>query len=315
MSLFSGVPPIDIRLFILFALSGVLSYVLMPLCYLAAGAIGAYDQPGDERRVNTEPTPRLGGLGFFAAFFIVILLTPGAVSGAAPALLVGGALLVALGVSDDAISLPPPLKLVGQIAAAMIALSFIEVPSSFSFFGLFAISLPGILGYLFSLFRIVFTINAVNFSDGLDGLAAGLSATALIAIAVFAAAGGRFDGAIPALFLTFSLFGFLPFNKHKAKMFMGDCGSQFLGYAIAVLSISASPSGSFTLETSLFIAIPVIDTWFSVARRLFHGKSPFSADKGHLHHLLLAKGLSHEVAVRVLVSLGALIALLTLLFS
>ena len=315
MSFLSSGAASYLRLLVLSAIAGTLSYFLMPLCYLAAGTIGAIDYPGSERRINSRPTPRLGGLGFFTAFFTALTLSGLNAESVSAALLAGGGILVAIGVSDDAISLPPAVKLIGQAAAALVALSFIPAPQEFSFFGLFVIPLPSILGLAFALFRIIFTINAVNFSDGLDGLAAGLSIVALSSLAIFGAANGREGAAIAAIFLTASLLGFIPFNKHRAKMFMGDSGSQFLGFAIAVLSLASSRTGSFTIETSFFIAIPVVDTWFSVTRRILKRKSPFCADKGHLHHLLLKAGLSHPVAVRVLVSSGALIALTALLFS
>ena len=306
---------IIIKSLILCALSLTLSYVLIPLCRALAEVMGAEDMPDGVRRINTERMPRLGGLGFFVAFSAVLLIGGMLGDSTVNALIIGGGIIVAAGVSDDVFSLTPGVKLALQLAAAFVALTFIEIPDRFSFFGLVSLSLTGILGAAFAMGRIVFSVNAVNFSDGLDGLAAGLSVTALTALFLFGLSNERYIPAISALLLAFAVLGFLPYNKYRAKIFMGDSGSQFLGFAIALLSLGCSADGAFTAQTSLFLAVPLIDTWFSVTRRILHGKSPFSADKGHLHHLLLSLGISHPTAVKILVSLGAVVALMTLLFS
>ena len=118
---------------------------------------------------------------------------------------------------------------------------------------------------------------------------------------------------IAALVLGCATLGFLPHNRYRAHVFMGDCGSQFLGLSIALLSLGTSPRGNFTVETALFLAVPTLDTAFAVVRRIISGKSPFSADKGHLHHLLLKIGVSHPMAVKILVLTSALIASVALI--
>ncbi len=285
----------------------LLSYALSPATVKISRLIGAIDTPDGGRKINTHPVPRLGGLGFFTAFFLVSTLFLGTKNPTVSALLSGGALIVAGGVADDAGNLPPRVKLLFQIIAGTAALLIIDTPSSISFFGLFSAELPLPIGFAFSLFRIVFTCNAVNFSDGLDGLASGLSVAALTFLSVFGFLGGKTIPAIIAFTLASAVLGFVPYNKYRARIFMGDCGSQFLGFAIAILSLGTSPDGSFPTETAFFLAIPVLDTWFSVIRRLMAGKSPFKADKGHLHHFLLSKGISHPRAVKILVTLSALI--------
>lgn len=301
-----------IKSVILCALCLTLSYLLIPVCRAVAGVVGATDDPSDERRINVKRVPRLGGVGFFAAFAAAMLIGGMLGDPTANALLVGGSIIVAAGVSDDVFALTPSVKFALQLAAALVALTFIELPPRFSFFGLLSIPLTGLIGAVFAAVRIVFSMNAVNFSDGLDGLASGLSVTALISLFLFGLSNERYPAAFAALLLCAAVIGFLPYNKYRAKIFMGDSGSQFLGYAIALLSLGCSRDGSFTAETSLFLAVPIIDTWFSVTRRILHGKSPFAADKGHLHHVLLSVGISHPVAVKILVSAGALIALITL---
>lgn len=293
-----------------FGLSYVLTPITVPLCRL----VGAIDRPDGARKINDIPVPRLGGLGFFLSSAI-ILLPFVTLSPAAAAVTVSGAIIVAGGVADDTFGLSPLAKFLIQICASAIAVLIVGIPGSFSFFGLFSIPLSGVLGFFFSVFRFVFTVNAVNFSDGLDGLASGLSSVALLSLALFGAANSRNYPAAAALILAFAVIGFMPYNKYHAKVFMGDSGSQFLGLAIAILSIACSEGGGFTLETSLFLAIPTLDTAVSIARRILKGKSPFAADKGHLHHILLNIGVPHPYAVNLLVAVSAIIAIGALLFT
>ena len=267
----------------------------------------------DARKINTEPKPRLGGLGFFASSALLLLFFV-TKNDTVAAIICGGSILVAGGVLDDTYDIPPLLKLLIQSSAALVSIAIVGIPSELSLFGLVKIPLFGLFGFVISFFRIVFTVNAVNFSDGLDGLASGLSFVAFISLYVYGIANINTIPALGALILAFSVLGFIPYNKYHAKIFMGDSGSQFLGLSIALLSLECAPRGSFTVETSLFLAIPTLDTFFSVVRRLLKGKSPFSADKGHLHHILISFGIEHPTAVKILVSLSALVASVTLVF-
>ncbi len=293
-----------------FCISFLLTPATIPLCKL----LDAIDMPDNRRKINTVPIPRLGGLGFFFASLIV-LLPYAPYDRTTGAILAGGAILMAGGIADDTFDIPPRLKLAVQTAAALIAMMLIEIPDELTFFGLLKIKLVGVVGFIIALLRLVFTVNAVNFSDGLDGLASGLSATALLSLSAYGAAAGNTVPSLAAFVLAFATFGFMPFNRYKAKVFMGDCGSQFLGLSIALLSLGNSPNGNFTLETALFLFVPTVDTTLAVIRRVLKGKSPFSADKGHLHHALLSAGVPHPYATKTLVSLSALVAAITLIFS
>lgn len=292
----------------------ILSYLLTPATAILAKTTGAMDIPDMNRKINERPMPRLGGLGFYCAFFISALIFADMTNGTVLALLAGGGILVAGGVTDDTLQLSPVAKLLIQLAAAVVAIVFIEIPKEFSLFGLLRFSLPYNLGILFAIGRMVFTVNAVNFSDGLDGLASGLSIVALISLSIFGLKNGNSSVAVASAILASAVLGFVPYNKYHARIFMGDSGSQFLGYAIALVALGASKRASFTAETVLFLIVPIADTWFSVVRRIMQGKSPFRADKGHLHHFLLSCGLSHPRAVKLLVSVSALAALLTLFY-
>ncbi len=299
------------------------AFLITPISVKISEITGALDIPDGKRKINVKIFPRLGGLGFFFGFALgAIIFTVhealplgGEEFGLIGALLSSGAILVSAGVSDDTAGLSPPVKFLLQSAAAFVAMLFIPMPTSFSFFGLFEIPLSGVFGFFFVFFRLIFTINAVNFSDGLDGLASGLSITALTALSALGIINGKYTAAIVSLILAFAVLGFLPYNRYEAKIYMGDSGSQFLGLAIALISLSVTKNNSYTIETSLFLFIPTLDTILSVLRRLLHGKSPFTADRGHLHHALLSRGVRHPDAVKLLVSASALVALLTLGFS
>lgn len=304
----------QIKLPILAAIAFGIAYLSTPATIPLCKTIGAIDMPDGVRKINTSPTPRLGGLSFFLACFAV-LIPYAAASGYVAALLSGGAIIVSGGVADDVFDMPPRFKLFIQAAAALVTVFFIGLPAEFSFFGLLRIPLVGPIGFLFVVVRLIFTVNAVNFSDGLDGLASGLSATALFALFFYGSANSNTIPAIAALVLGSAVLGFLPYNKYHAKVFMGDSGSQFLGLAIAILSLGNAPDGSFALESSLFLAVPTLDTTLSVTRRILRGKSPFVADKGHLHHVMLERGIPHPLAVNLLVAASALIALITLFFA
>ncbi|MBQ8719780.1 MAG: undecaprenyl/decaprenyl-phosphate alpha-N-acetylglucosaminyl 1-phosphate transferase [Clostridia bacterium] len=298
---------------VILVLSPILTYLAVPATERLARFTGAVDRAGDRRKIHLKDTPRLGGLSFFSVFFLAtsLLFSP---DGIAAALLAGGAVVVAAGVADDTYTLPAHLKLALQFAAAAVALSFIEPPSTLELFSLISIPLAPRLAYLFSLVRIVFLINAVNFSDGLDGLAAGLATIALFALSVFGFYEGKGGAALIALILALTLTGFLPHNRYHAKTFMGDCGSQFLGFAIATLGIHMSES-ALAGETALFIFIPILDVWFSTLRRILRKTSPFRADKGHVHHLLISHGVSHPTAVRLLLFAAVLFALAGLVIT
>lgn len=295
-----------------FPFAFLLSYILTPQTIRLCHTLGADDKPDGERKINTLPIPRLGGLAFFSSFFI-FAVPLAAKDPTVAAILSGGAILVAGGFADDVFNLSPKLKLLIQISASLVAITIAGSPETLSFFGVFDIHLSGLIGASIVIFKMIFTTNAVNFSDGLDGLAAGLSVVAFTSLFIYGMINGRTYPAFASLLLATAVIGFLPYNKYRAKTFMGDSGSQFLGFAFALLSLGCAKENAYTLEATLFLAIPALDTALSVPRRLIKKKSPFSADKGHLHHVLLKSGVSHPASVRILISLNALVAFATLI--
>ncbi len=290
----------------MFCLPFAISILLSPVTMKLSAVTGAIDIPSDSRRMHSTPMPRLGGLAFFAAFAVSALIFTDPLSSETAALISGGAIIAALGVSDDIYPLPPGVKLIGQCCAAYLAVSIIDMPNAFGF-GFDILMLPQTACTAYAFIKTVTLINALNFSDGLDGLAAGESAVFFLATTVYTFFAGN-PAVFPlALILLASVIGFIPFNRYRAKTFMGDTGSQFLGYAIAVLTLTMG-DGVYLAASSLFIPLPMADMIFSVSRRILSGKNPFRPDKGHIHHRLVMRGFSHPGAVRFLVAVSAVCA-------
>ena len=264
-----------------FMIAATSAFALSPLCFPLARRLGAIDVPTDGRRMHKVPVPRAGGLGVFVAFVVSAVIFFADDPVIIP-ILSGGLVLVAAGLTDDAYRINPYQKLAFQTAAAAVAYIFGARAPMENVWSSVALSV----------LWLVFLTNAFNLIDGLDGLCS--------RVAVFAAIGLMLLGASPvAVALAGALAGFLPFNLRPAKMFLGDTGALFAGFALGVLSLElmANNKGTGTLLPVLLIfALPVSDTVFSVLRRIVKGKSPFSPDREHFHHKLVDKGLSHGEA-------------------
>ena len=272
----------------LLLMGATFSVLLTPLSIRYATLLGAIDLPDGGRHRHALPTPRLGGLAlYFAAVFTALFRPLDAVTGA---WLAGGGCLAALGVSDDLYSLSPRLKWIAMTAVATLPVAFGLAPDALSL-GQGTIALARPLSSLFVLLWVLLLTNAFNLVDGSDGLAATLAALAACFLFL--------RGAPPsALAVAGAAFGFLPYNRESlplfrrpfaTRTFLGDTGALFLGYSLAVLSLGV---GTFSLVTPLFFALPVFDLLRVFVSRLAHGKSPFSADRSHLHHILADRGLS-----------------------
>lgn len=281
-----------------------------------AVALGAIDRPGG-RHVHTRPVPRMGGLAIALGFFCAAaLLCPAdrELSG-----LLGGALIVAaMGAVDDVRQLHPAEKLLGQFAAALLAVENGLQIRVLSGPGAAPLALPEAAAVALTLLWLVGCANAVNLIDGLDGLAAGVSAIAGLSMMAAALLCGEAETAVLLAALVGACLGFLPCNRCPARMFMGDAGSQFLGFTLA----AASVRGLFKFHAAmsffvplLALSVPLADTAFAVFRRLLRGQSPFLADRSHIHHRLLELGLSQRQAVAVLCGVSAALGLLSLLLA
>ena len=295
-----------LHLLVIFLIAFVLSFLLTPLSIIVAKKAGALAVP-DERRRHRGNIPQLGGLAIFLSFLLssLFLRLKGAIGweGGFNALVVGGGLIVILGILDDVFELPPYLKLIGQTAAACLAIAMgLKVSLLSSPFREGYIHL-GFLGTIGTFFWIVAITNAINFIDGLDGLAAGICAISSVALFALSLFLNRIEVALLFLILAGSCFGFLPFNFYPAKTFMGDTGAMFLGYTISVLAIMGAVKTALlvSIGVPLFVlAIPIMDVLFVTSKRIANGRSPFKGDREHIHFTLLDRGYSEREAVLLL---------------
>jgi UDP-GlcNAc:undecaprenyl-phosphate GlcNAc-1-phosphate transferase len=289
-----------VQLFCAFLVALSITAALIPLLARYAPSVGLTDRPGP-RKVHSEPVPRVGGIamafGILAPACLLVSPTP-AVWG----LLGGTLILLVIGVWDDRRELGWRPKLIGQVAA--VALCIVLGGVRIHTYVLDeTLPLPQALSLALTFFFLLGVTNAVNLSDGLDGLAGGMALLCFCAIALLAVAGGNHTLTALALIEAGALLGFLRFNTHPARVFMGDGGSQVLGFTIGVLAIlatqSASGVGSAALPL-LLVGMPIIDTAAVILHRLRVGRSPFTSDRNHLHHRLLALGFTHVEAVALL---------------
>lgn len=295
-----------------FLLALAAALALTPVARRLALRLGVLDHARDARKVHRTPTPRLGGVAIVAAFYLalaVVLLLDGgaragwlADAGLAWAITAGGLTIAALGLRDDVKGVPPGTKLAVELAvagllyAAGLRVDAVALPL-LGTFQLGGLSLP------VTLLWTVGVTNAVNLIDGLDGLAAGVAGLAAAATSLLALLGGSPLVALVAAALAGAAAGFLRYNFNPATTFMGDTGSLFLGFLLAALSLKLQQGPSTTvglLASALVLGVPIVDTTLAVVRRALRGASIFGADRGHLHHRLLAGGLSHRAAVLAL---------------
>ena len=294
-----------------------IAFALTPVVKSFAFKIGAVDVPKDSRRMHKSPIPRVGGLAIYLGFLVSVLVF-GNMTSELQAILLGSVVLILLGVVDDVVALSPKIKFVGQIAAAIIVMVAgvrIEVLSNPFGSGYFHL---GMLSYPITLVWIVGMINAVNFIDGLDGLACGVSSIAALTVFTIALLVSEPYVAIIMAALTGACFGFLPYNMNPAKIFMGDTGSMFLGYMLAVMSIN----GLFKLYAIisfvvpfLILGLPIFDTAFAIIRRLLKGQSPLQADRGHIHHRLVDLGFDQKQSVAILYAVSVVLGLAAVIFT
>jgi UDP-GlcNAc:undecaprenyl-phosphate GlcNAc-1-phosphate transferase len=295
--------------------AALLAYTVTPPIRVLAYKIGALDIPSDSRRMHNKPIPRLGGLAIFISFVLTVLIfcEP---SSTLISICVGGLLLCVLGTLDDIYRLHWLIKLLVQLAASTFAVLNGAVVT-FATFGDSIISL-GPWSIPLSILWITGLTNAINLIDGLDGLACGVSAICSFSILGVTLLMGDFSAALITAILAGSCVGFLPFNRHPARIFMGDTGALFLGYTLAILSVE----GLFKLHTLLsfiiplsIFALPILDTSWAIFRRILHGKSPFSPDRGHLHHKLIDLGFTQKEAVGIIYAICGLLGLVAITFT
>ena len=298
-----------------FAVAAVLSYFFTPPVKNFAHKVGAIDVPKDARRMHKKPIPRLGGLAIYGGFLCSILIF-GQLDETMLCVLLGAAIIVALGLFDDVLALGAKLKFVVQIVAAALPVCIGDLQ-----IGLFTNLNPlsdtpfvhlGILAVPVTIIWIVGITNAVNLIDGLDGLAVGVSSIAAITMLAVALLTGNMPIAITMAALAGACIGFMPYNLNPAKIFMGDTGSTFLGYMLATVSIMGLFKFYAVISFAvpfLILGLPIFDTANAIIRRVAAGRSPMSPDRGHVHHKLIDMGFNQKQAVAILYAISATLGL------
>ncbi len=290
--------------------------VLTPFIKKIAIHINALDIP-DARKVHNKPIPRLGGLGIFIGFLVGYMIF-GQNTIQMNSILIGSFIIVLTGIIDDIKPISAKAKLLGQIFASCVIVFYGNILlSNVTIFG-FDIEF-GVFAYPITLLFIVACTNIINLIDGLDGLSGGISSIFYLSTIIICFFQNRFWELelVLALIMLGSTLGFLIHNFHPAKIFAGDSGALFMGFIIAVLSLLGFKT---TAITSIFIplmilAVPILDTFFAIIRRLLHHQKISAPDKQHLHHQLLKMKFSHRNTVLIIYAINILFATASILYT
>ncbi|MBQ8299234.1 MAG: UDP-N-acetylglucosamine 2-epimerase (non-hydrolyzing) [Clostridia bacterium] len=306
---------------IAFFLAAITAAIVTPLSIKLAHRVGAVDEPKDARKIHTKAMPRMGGFSFIVGFFVAIIYTlltaEVAVNVNLWGFFLGLAIVTSIGFLDDVYHIKPWQKLLGQVIAAVLVIisglriCYINIPF-LSIYGL-----NDVLSVILTFFWIIGVTNALNLIDGLDGLAGGVSAISALSLTVVFILNGASELAILLVVaLLGGIMGFLPFNFNPAKTFMGDMGSNFLGFMLATLSMLGMAK-TYTFMTIIvpvvILGLPIFDTLFAMTRRILKHQSIMQADRGHIHHRLIDAGLSQRQAVIVLYGVTALLGILAVI--
>ena len=289
-----------------FVISLVVAMSLLPLLVHYAGSLRLLDAP-DPRKVHRVPVPRVGGIAIAVGVIAAVSLFGSGLAQSEGAFLGAALVIFFSGLLDDRFDLDYRLKFGGQIVACLLfvlagnaQVSVLTLPQP--------TTLPNGIGFALTMFYMVGVTNAVNLSDGLDGLAGGMAFLGLCGLAWLSYISGQAAPFYLSLAFAGGVMGFLRFNTHPAVVFMGDAGSQLLGFAIGGLSLLATRSSATGIAATLpilLIGVPLLDTLQVMIRRIAARQSPFRADRTHVHHRLLALGLAHHEAVMLIYFLQA----------
>jgi len=288
-------------------LAFLISFFAIPVIIEVATAKKLFDEP-DERKVHKKVIPTLGGLGIFAGFIIATLVgTPPSAAGVLQYIVAACLVIFFLGIKDDILIISASKKFLGQLFAAGILIKFagVQIHNMYGFMGIY--ELPHTAGLLLSLFTIIVITNSFNLIDGVDGLAGSLGIFTSLIFGIYFFMTGQPMFSVMAFALAGSLIGFLIYNFHPAKIFMGDTGSLMIGlmnsvFVIKFISTAADPSFGFPLQSApaigfAILIVPLFDTLRVVSIRIFNRRSPFSPDRNHIHHFLLDLGFKHPMIV------------------
>lgn len=305
---------------IAFLLAFITAFVITPYTIRLAKKVGAVDIPND-RRVNKKPMPRLGGLAVIAGFLVsvIYLVISASIEGKInlsedglniKLLGILGGMLV-LGIVcyiDDVKDIKPLVKLAGQVTAAIIVASSGVLIDNFTIpFKENSVVLNEVFSFILTVGWIIGITNAINLIDGLDGLSSGITLISCLSlVVVFALNESPLIAIILITALAGAIVGFLPYNFNPAKTFIGDVGSNFMGFALAIISIlgvAKTYTAIVLIAPIMILALPIFDTIWAIIRRIIKSKSikgVFKADRGHLHHRLMVKGYTQKQSVLIL---------------
>ncbi|HEY6503450.1 MAG TPA: MraY family glycosyltransferase [Chitinophagaceae bacterium] len=296
------------------SVSFIISFLAIPVVLQIADQKKLYDVP-DERKVHTHPVASLGGVGIFGGFLLASLLSiQGYLNPEFQYFFASALVIFFLGLKDDLVVLSPSKKFVGQVVAAsiLIHLGGIRLDSMHGLFGFE--ELPEGFALALSYLTVIVVINSFNLIDGIDGLAASLGTLTMMIFGTYFFITEHQAYSLLAFALAGSLIAFLIFNHHPAKIFMGDSGSLMIGLVNAILvikfiNVASEPSVIVPVESAVAIGfailiVPLLDTLRVFAIRIFNGRSPFTPDRNHVHHLLLARGLGHAAVTFTCVALN-----------
>lgn len=321
---------------IVFILAFVVTFVTTPYTIKIAKKVGAVDIPKDERRMHKKSMPKFGGpaviIGFLvsAIYLLIVLSLEHSINlfnvdqygKKLLGFLLGILVIAAFCIVDDIKTIKPITKLIGQLLGAIIVVaSGIRIEGiTLPFFNFPEIH--QITSIIITLIWIIIVTNAINLIDGLDGLSSGISVISAVSLMIiFVLNGSSMVSVILITALAGALVGFLPFNFAPAKTFIGDTGSNFLGFALAIISILGSAktyTAAVIVLPLIVLGLPIFDTMMAIIRRIIKGKSlkaVFKADKGHLHHRIVARGFSQKQAVLILYGISAIFGIFAVILT
>ena len=319
---------------IAFLLAFIVAFMATPWSIKLANKIGAVDIPKDERRMHQNKMPKLGGVAVIAGFLISIiyLLFVVTIEGSVNifgqenyikkliGILLGIIVITITGILDDVKTLKPYQKLFGQVLAAVIVIAFGLQIDAINVSNLPQIGFNKGLSIFITLIWIVGITNAINLMDGLDGLSSGISLISCISLLIiFALNNSPMVAILTISSLIGALVGFLPFNFAPAKTFIGDTGSNFLGFMLSVISI-LGVAKTYTIAVivlpMLVLGLPILDVVWAIIRRIIKGKSIkaiFRADNDHVHHKLVKRGFTQKQAVLILYGASAIFGMFAII--
>ncbi|MBS1620744.1 MAG: undecaprenyl/decaprenyl-phosphate alpha-N-acetylglucosaminyl 1-phosphate transferase [Bacteroidetes bacterium] len=297
------------------SVSFIICFLAIPVVIQIADQKKLYDVP-DKRKLHTLPVSSLGGIGIFGGFLLASLLSiPGYVNPEFQYFFAAALIIFFLGLKDDLIILSASKKIIGQIIAAsiLIHLGGIRLDSMHGLFGIDKVSES--FGMALSYLTVIVVINSFNLIDGLDGLASSLGIFTTLIFGCYFFLIGEQSYAIMSFAMTGSLVAFLIFNHHPARIFMGDSGSLMIGLVNAILVIkfintASLPYVAVPVESAVAVGfailiVPLLDTLRVFSIRIYHGNSPFTPDRNHIHHLLLKRGYGHKTVTLICLTINA----------